>query len=620
MVESGQLGTVALWAAVGTATVSLFYRPKTLLRLATLLAVLGTGVLAFALLTNDFSLAYVAKTTSRATPWPYRLSAVWGGMEGSMLFYVAMLLAVGSWGVRERGDLERRVVATVGLGGLLLTALATNPFVRLDIPAVDGQGLLAILQHPAMIYHPPILYLGLTSLVVPFALTLGALVRSEEPAQWIPTVRRYLLIPWTLLTLGMVAGANWAYVELGWGGFWAWDPVENTALLPWLAATVFLHTSRVTRRDGRLQRWTIFFALFPFALSVLGVYLTRSGVTGSIHSFAEDPVVGRILLIAASVTAIGVAVAAIRSNRGPAWARSGPGRSSWLAASAVLVGLVTSFVLVGSAYPAYISVFRGDTVVLDTTYFVTMVLPPSIGIALLVGFALQTSWAGHGIKPSDWAVFAAGAAASTGLMLWVAEEVAPAGLVLAIAAGGSVALVIRHLRGWLFDPARLAHLGLAMVLVGAGGSSLGTDTAIRMREGDTVEIGSHSLELVEVSTGETANFVYAEGRFLIDGSVELRPQIRGYERQSLPVAEPALWSTPLADVIVAVSLMTVEADGFDVAVFVRPMVWWVWAGALVLTLSGVLALRGRAGVGAEPRRPATAGRRPAGTTTGTTDG
>ncbi len=620
MVEAAQLGTIVLWAAVAAGATSIFYRPRGLVRLATALAVLATGVLAFALLTNDFSLAYVAKTTSRATPWPYRLSAVWGGMEGSMLFYVAMLLGVGSWGVRRRGDLEHRVIGAVGLAGLLLSTLATNPFVRLTIPAIDGQGLLAILQHPAMIYHPPILYLGLTSLVVPFAITAGALFRREDIASWIPGVRSALLVPWTLLTLGMVAGANWAYVELGWGGFWAWDPVENTALLPWLAATVFLHASRVTRRDGRFARGAVFFALFPFALSVLGVYLTRSGATGSIHSFAEDPVVGRILLITALVAGVVITWMTFQTEKGSAWTRFDAGRATWLGASGVLVGLITLFVLIGTAYPAYLSVFGGDTVVLDTTYFVTMVLPPAIAVALLIGFATQTTWSEHGIRLLDLVAFAVGAVLSATLMLWVAEEISPAGLALAVVAGGAIGVVIRHLRGRLFEPGRLAHLGLAMVLIGAGGSSLGTDAAVRMRVGDAIDVGSHRLELVEVSTGEAPNFVYAEGRFLVDGKMELRPQIRGYEAQSLPVAEPALWSTPVADLIVAVSLMTVEADGFDVAVFVRPMVWWVWAGALVLTLSGVFALRGRGGDVGGLRRVATAGRPATGTTSGRIDG
>ena len=299
---------------------SIFHRPRIFLRWATLLATVATVILVVALLTHDFSLAYVVKTTSRATPWPYRVSALWGGMEGSMLFYAAMLLGVGAWGVRRRGYLEHRLVAGLGFAALLLTTLATNPFDRLAIPAVDGQGLLAILQHPAMVYHPPILYLGLTSLIVPFVITAGALARKEEARTWIPTARRAAFVPWTLLTLGMVAGANWAYVELGWGGFWAWDPVENTALMPWLGLTVFLHLSRITRRDGRARRWTVFFALFPFASSVLGVYLTRSGATGSIHSFAEDPVVGRALLLAAAASAVAVSWMAVRSPRGLPWA------------------------------------------------------------------------------------------------------------------------------------------------------------------------------------------------------------------------------------------------------------------------------------------------------------
>src|SRR5690554_2392689 len=433
LVEAAQLGTVALWAATVAAGVSVFYRPKVFLRVAVALAALTTVVLAIALVRHDFSLAYVARTTSLATPWPYRLSALWGGMEGSMLFYTAMLLGVGARGVRGRGDLEHRVVAGVGLAALTLTAVATPPFERLPIPAVNGQGLLAILQHPAMIYHPPILYLGLTALVVPFALTVGSLARKEETGEWIPTVRRAALVPWTLLTLGMVAGANWAYVELGWGGFWAWDPVENTALMPWLGLTVFLHTSRVTRRDRRLHRWTVFFALFPFALSVLGVYLTRSGVTGSIHSFAEDPVVGRTLLAAALVAGLAVVWASTRSERGAAWAPSGLTRPVWLATSGVLVGLVMAFVPVGSAYPAYVSVFGGDTVVLDTTFFVTMALVPALLVALLIGFAMQTSWLRPGVRRPDLILFGAGAPVPVGGLSCVPEAPAWPGLVLGAA-------------------------------------------------------------------------------------------------------------------------------------------------------------------------------------------
>src|SRR5690606_8003393 len=213
----------------------------------------------------------------------------------------------------------------VGTGLLLLTALGSNPFRRLDIPAVDGEGLLAILQHPAMIYHRPILYLGLTMLIVPFAIAVGRLLPSGTiiTSESILATRRWLTRAWMWLALGMLAGANWAYVELGWGGYWAWDPVENTALMPWLGATVFLHLSRVYERDGRLQRLTLFSAMFPFALSVLGVYLTRSGVTGSIHAFAEDPFIGKILLTASGLVTVLIVVLVIRTSRGQEWGQPG---------------------------------------------------------------------------------------------------------------------------------------------------------------------------------------------------------------------------------------------------------------------------------------------------------
>jgi cytochrome c-type biogenesis protein CcmF len=619
-VEPAQVGQAFLWGAVILALAAgLLPWTGTRLRLrgTAILASMAAAVLVYSLLTHDFTLEYVVRTTSRATPWPYRISALWGGMEGSMLFYSAMLLGVGAYGLRRAGEVERRIVAFVGAGLLLLTALASNPFARLDIPAVDGRGLLAILQHPAMIYHPPILYLGLTALVVPFAMVIGAIVRRETDARgWLVPVRRALLFPWTMLALGMVAGANWAYVELGWGGFWAWDPVENTALMPWLAATVFFHTQRVTARDGRLRRWTVFFAALPFALSVLGIYLTRSGATGSIHSFAEDPVVGRILLGAALVVGAMVSWTAWRLEKGTRWTEFGVGRDTWLGASAVLVGVVLVFVLVGSAYPAYVSVFTGDTMVLDSRYFVTTVLTPALVLALVVGFALQTNWKRHGIETRDLVAFAAGAMAAVILMGLAAEVTRPAGLALAVIAGGAIGVMVRNLdRRRLVDPARLAHLGLAMVLIGAGGSALGADAASRLRVGESLEVGSHVIELVGVSTGEADRYVYAEGRFLVDGRVELAPQIRGYEDQTLPVAEPALWSTPMADVIVAVSMLTPEVDGFDVAVFVRPMVWWVWAGAVVLTLAGLVAIRGPIGVGATRRRSATTAQPPTGTTT-----
>jgi cytochrome c-type biogenesis protein CcmF len=623
-VEAATAGSIAIWAAFGVSATSLLAPGRLrrrLLWVSVVLTSLAASILAWALLTGDFTLGYVVETTSRATPWPYRLSALWGGMEGSLLFYTMLALTVGVVGVRGRGRVEHAVVAIIGLGLLLLIALASNPFQRLDIPAVDGEGLLAILQHPAMVYHPPILYLGLTTLIVPFALGVGAVKAGETDRLWSTGMRSRLILPWSLLTIGMVAGANWAYVELGWGGFWAWDPVENTALMPWLAVTAYLHTSRVTERDGRLRRWTVFFALFPFALSVLGVYLTRSGVTGSIHAFAEDPVIGRILLGVAVLAAGSVAVLTYRAPAGSGWGRFTAERGTWLAVSGAMIALATVFVMVGSAYPAYLQVFWDRTLVVDARFFVTTVLPVALVVAILIGFALRTTWGRPHLGRLDIGWFVVGALVAGGLAPALADRPPIAAVLLAAVAAGALVLLVRDLpsrRGGRLWPAGLAHLGIAMVLLGAAGSAMGTDFTGSMAPGEVVMVGSHRVELVSIGIGEGDRYLYAEGVFLVDGH-PLRPQIRGYENQPLPVAEPALHSTPVSDVIVAVSLLSPEADSLEVSVFVRPMVWWVWAGALVVALAGGVALARRRGAGEAPRPEARAVPPPAGTTTATID-
>ncbi|MCI0424501.1 MAG: cytochrome c biogenesis protein CcsA [Actinobacteria bacterium] len=605
--EPATAGSLALWGAIVVITVSLVLpRRRIVVWTGVGLAVAATLALVVALLANDFSLSYVAETTSRATPWPYRLAALWGGMEGSLLFYATLTVLIGMAGTRA--SVERRVVSLVALGLLVLTALASNPFSTLDIPAVDGAGLLAILQHPAMIYHPPILYLGLTVLVVPFARTVGAVLGGGVDLSWSATTRRWLTASWTLLAVGMVAGANWAYVELGWGGFWAWDPVENTSLMPWLATTVFLHTSMVTDRDGRLRRWTTAMAMVPFALSVLGVYLTRSGVTGSIHAFAEDPLVGRVLLTGAVVTLALVVILATRVPAGSSWGAIDTGRATWLWVSGALVGVVTLFVLVGSAYPAYLEVFWDRTVAVDPGFFVVTILPVAYLIALLVGPSLQTTWSGHGVDRTTLGLFVAGAVTTALLALTVAVEPRAPGLGLGALAGGALLVLARRHRPW---PSRLAHFGLAMVLIGAGASSMGTEVTRDMGVGDTVTAGGHRIELTGIETGEGDRFIYAEGVFVVEGGPVLRPQIRAYEDQVRPVAEPVLWSTPARDLILAVSVLSPDARTFGVSVFVRPMVWLVWAGALVSALGGLASWR--AGAGGGRRRPARAGRREPGT-------
>jgi cytochrome c-type biogenesis protein CcmF len=600
-VTAGVVGPVLIWAAIALGVIAVVTGRRWALVTATFLSGAATVLLASSLVGSDFSLAYVARTTSLATPWPYRLAATWGGMEGSLLFYSTLTLVLGAAALRRRAP--TRVAAGVGTGLLTITAVYANPFQVLDIPAVDGEGLLAILQHPAMVYHPPILYLGLVTLVVPFALTITA-ARSGVDGPTRRRVRRWLYVSWTLLTVGMAAGANWAYVELGWGGYWAWDPVENTALIPWLACTVYLHTSRVEDAGGRLRRWNRVFAGLPFALSVMGVYLTRSGVTGSIHSFAEDPALGRILLGSAVVVTVAILIVAARSRKGEPWDRLEWGSDTWQVINAVLLTATLAFVVAGTAYPAYETVFGGQPVTVDNRFFVLTVLPLAILVAVALSVALGASW---------WAITVTALLVAAEVM--VSIGVAPAILLLAPALASLALLVYRLLRlrprGTVMV-AHIAHIGMALFLVAVAGSALGADFSGSMVAGDRVTVGGHEVTLEEVSTGETDRYLFARASFDVDGET-LEPEIRAYEDQDTPVAEPVLRSGPRDDVIVAISLLFPDGDTVAVSVFVRPLVWWVWVGAALMGLAGLFAI---GGVVSGRRRGATATPRREGTTSG----
>jgi cytochrome c-type biogenesis protein CcmF len=456
-----------------------------------------------------------------------------------------------------------------------------------------------------MIYHPPILYLGLTTLVVPFALTMAMTIRRGDRAMWRARTRRWLYLSWTLLTFGMAAGASWAYVELGWGGYWAWDPVENTALMPWLAATVFLHTSRIEETTGRMRRWNVMFASLPFALTVLGVYLTRSGATGSIHSFAEDPVVGRILLITAAVAVVLVLLLSIRSDPGEVWGPIRFDRDGWLSVNALLLTAVLVFITAGSAYPAFVSVFLGRSASVDSRFFVMTVLPIAVVVAVSLTVGLLRRWQTFSIATAVAAVVSLAVAGPR------------IGVVLLAPAAGSLVAITKtaarqRVRGRLLT-AYLAHAGMAVFLLAVAASSFGSDFNGSMRPGDTVELGGHELGLQAIETGDEDRYVFVRAVFDLDGS-SIAPQIRAYEDQDVPVAEPALRSSLVDDVIVAVSLMFPDGETVEVSAFVRPLVTWVWVGAGLMGLAGLAALFARDGAAAERRRPARGERRGAGTT------
>jgi cytochrome c-type biogenesis protein CcmF len=586
--------------------------------------VTATGLLARALLTGDFSLVYVADTTSRATPTAYRLAGLWSGMDGSLLWWEICLLGLGLAGVatarRHLGApataVVQAVVAALALCFVGVSATLADPFERLAVPAIDGAGLTAILQHPAMLYHPTLLYLGLVALVVPLALTVAACTVGALDAAWLTAVRRWTFAGWCTLAVGMLAGARWAYVELGWGGFWAWDPVENAALIPWLGATAVLHGVLVQERTGRLGRWNAALVGATGTAAVLGAYLTRSGTAASVHAFALSRTIGRVLLggtaAVAVVALVAVLVARRRATGGGRWEPDLPLRRE----GAVLLGSLAvlaaaAVVLVGTTAPVVVELVAGDVLAIEGRFFTRLGGPVAVAVLVLAAVGPQLGWEGWAPR-SGTRLATGGVAAAVG----VAGAAAAGGgwrpAVVLGAAAGLVATSAAGVRGAARTGGRrrvggaVAHAGLGVLLLGAAGGALGTSVEAELEPGQAVDLDGRSLRFEGLTTGEDDRYAWAQAELSLweDGArvATLRPEVRAYELQPLPTPEAALRSTVHGDVVV--SLREVDRQGAWVRVeaFTRPLAWCVWAGGLLLATGGLLAAR--------PSRPDAAARRP----------
>lgn len=602
----------ALVAAVAGAAASLAGWPVLGRRLlAAVFCCSGAAValLGWAALTGDFSIAYVADHTSRAAAWPYRLGGLWGGMEGSLTLWVWLLAAHALVGVRSvarrqpaLAPVAQAVLAAAVVVFLVPLVTVARPFARLAIPALDGGGLTPVLEHPAMLYHPPLLYLGATGLVVPFALTVAALAAGRLDATWLVGCRRTTLAAWVALTAAIAAGAHWAYVELGWGGFWAWDPVENAALLPWLAATAFLHSALVQERRGTVRAWNAGLVLAAFVLAALGAFLTRSGATVSVHAFAEARDVGRILLAGLTAAVAGAALLLARRRRslGPGWSPpSLASREAALLAGTLTLLAVGVVVLFGTLAPLLSGLVLDRPMLATPRYFALFAAPLGVALAVLLGLGPLLGWDGRGgrdgrapLRPA----LAAGAVASA-LAVGVALALGarrPGGLVLLAAAVFGATLVLappaRRLRlGHL-----LAHLGAALVLAGVAGSTLGVATTVVLGPGETTTVGAYTLSLegLTEAQGPRRRELGAVLTVERDGRTtgRLRPELHAYPNRAQPQAEAALRSTLLADLLVTPRRIDPVAGLVVVDAFVKPLVAWVWIGALLVVAGGALSL------------------------------
>ncbi|MEC8036068.1 MAG: heme lyase CcmF/NrfE family subunit [Pseudomonadota bacterium] len=623
-----EFGLAALWLAAALALLQLFLAcvglkgGKAELLDAVRPAAVGQGLLtaaAFAalislFLRSDMSVLLVAMNSHSAKPWLYKFAGSWGNHEGSMLLWVTVMGVAGAAVAMFERALRRDThMATLGaqaaisLGFYAFLLFSSNPFARIDPPPPDGQGLNPLLQDPGLAFHPPTLYLGYVGLSVAFSFAVGALLTRTVDAAFARAMRPWVLAAWVLLTLGITAGSYWAYYELGWGGWWFWDPVENASLMPWLAATALLHSVTVlATRDG-LRAWTIMLAVVAFSMSMVGTFLVRSGILTSVHAFAVDPERGSFILVLLAID-IGGALALFGWRIGSV--REGApfelvSRETLLVVNNLLLSVILGIVLIGTLYPLMTEAF-GHKVSVGAPYFDRIAGP--IALALMVAMAAGpvTRWrrdrAGAVAKRlSVPAAVALLAAAAIGIFAWGRIGLLPyLGLTIAIAVGvASLAPLWKRklLRTPLFTWGMvIAHLGCAVSLGGmACDSAFTVEKLVAARPGETIRTAGWTLRFVQIRPVAGDNWTALQADMAVDrggAPVLMRPQSRFFTSPPTTTSEAALltrWNGQLYVVLGE----EVEGGRWQLRIWWKPFVTLIWLGGALIALGGALALVGR---------------------------
>ncbi|MBA3835339.1 MAG: heme lyase CcmF/NrfE family subunit, partial [Sphingomonas sp.] len=492
------------------------------------LTVFAMAMLAMLFLRSDMSVLLVAQNSHSAKPWLYKLAGAWGNHEGSMLLWVTVLGAAGAvLAIFSRRLDERTFTAALGAQGALALGfyafllIASNPFARLDPPAAEGRGLNPLLQDPGLIFHPPTLYLGYVGLSVAFSLAVGALITGRVDSALAKAMRPWVLGAWVLLTVGITAGSYWAYYELGWGGWWFWDPVENASLMPWLAATALLHSVNVLAARESLRAWTVMLAMVAFSMSMIGTFLVRSGILTSVHAFAVDPQRGSLIL-ALLAFYIGAAflLFALRSGKLDEGARFElVSREAALVGNNLLLTVILGIVFVGTLYPLFVEAVMGDKLSVGAPYFNIVAGPLALILALLIGVGPLLNWRrDNGERLKRLAI-----PALIGVtVLAVALFVIPGGGILAkFGLGVAAALALASflpLLGRKLGRTPLStwgmvtsHFGIAVALAGMAASELQTKEVLTAaRPGDQVSVGPWVVEFRSVTPAAGANWTALE--------------------------------------------------------------------------------------------------------------
>jgi cytochrome c-type biogenesis protein CcmF len=604
-----QLVMAAIGIARGREDVAAAVRPVAIVQ--GLLALLAMALLIELFLDSDMSVKLVVENSHSAKPWLYKFAGAWGNHEGSMLLWVTILgLAGGAVAIFERSLPERTLTATLGaqatiaLGFYAFLLFSSNPFARLNPAAADGLGLNPLLQDPGLAFHPPTLYTGYVGLSVAFSFAVGALVTSDVGPPFAKAMRPWVLIAWIFLTLGITAGSYWAYYELGWGGWWFWDPVENASLMPWLAATALLHSVTVlATRDG-LRAWTIMLAVVAFSMSMIGTFLVRSGILTSVHAFAVDPERGAFILALLAIY-IGGALALFAARIGTV--RAGTtfdpvSREGGLVANNLLLSVILGIVLIGTLYPIVAASF-GVQLSVGPPFFNKAAGPIALLLVAVMAVGPLLRWRRDDAKAVLRRVMLPIGATLVAaiVLLFVWPGVLPwAGL--SLAAGLAVASVAplwkRNLRRTpLFTYGMvIAHLGIAVSLAGmASDSAFTKETLVAVRTGEPARVGPYTVTLDGISPVIGENWSALEARLTATrGGSEsiLRPQLRFFANPPTSTNESAILT------VLDGQLYTVlgQPDGqgrWQLRLWWKPFVTLIWFGGVLIALGGMLSLIGR---------------------------
>jgi cytochrome c-type biogenesis protein CcmF len=581
-----------------------------------LLVAVAFGCLGWAFYGNDFSVAYVAQHSNSLLPAIYRLAAVWGGHEGSLLLWVLMLagwtVAVALFSRQLPEVMVARVLGVLGLvafGLLLFILFTSNPFDRLLPAAEDGRDLNPLLQDPGLVFHPPMLYMGYVGFSVAFAFAIAALLAGQLDAAWARWSRPWTTWAWIFLTLGIALGSWWAYYELGWGGWWFWDPVENASFMPWLVGTALIHSLAVTEKRGSFKNWTVMLAIGAFSLSLLGTFLVRSGVLTSVHAFASDPRRGVfILALLAIVVGSSLGLFAWRAPKvslGGAFALIS--RETLLLMNNVLLVVACGSVLLGTLYPLIIDALNLGKLSVGPPYFNAVFVPIMVPLLFLIAAGPIARWKHADLKEIGRrlrvvAVVAIGAGVGLPLLAGGWTPLVAIGLMAAVwIAAASLLQVRERLKTGSAPPSfwgmHVAHLGVAVFVVGVtmvGGYQEEKD--VRMAPGDTVSIGAYTFTFLGVRKAHGPNYEAFVGDVDLseNGRVvkRLNPEKRNYVTSSMPMTEAAIDSGLTRDVYVSLG-EPLEGDAWAVRVYYKPFVDWIWFGCLFMALGGALAAADR---------------------------